>query len=350
MNMSVPEEQPPALTLDTPSVVELEARLRQSLTLRIEDVPEPPNYTPGQSAKVAVLFSGGLDCSLLARLSHEILPLHEPIDLLNVAFENPRVAAARSSEQKAPSSTTLSVYEACPDRMTGRSGHAELQENCPGRVWRFVAIDIPYAETLANRDPVRRLMRPHNTEMDLSIACALYFASRGQGTIHTSTDTNSAPYTTTARVLLSGLGADELFAGYGRHGVAFNRSGFAGLISEIQLDVSRLGQRNLGRDDRVLSHWGRETRFPFLDEDFVAWVLRTPVWEKCGFGLAGVADSETAEARAVASLDAEKMALRLVALRLGLQRVAREKKRAIQFGARTAKMEKGRTKGTDTLG
>ncbi|KAJ5183698.1 hypothetical protein N7492_001314 [Penicillium capsulatum] len=350
MNMSIPEQQPPALALDTPSVVELEARLRQSLTLRIQGVPIPPNYIPDQSAKVAVLFSGGLDCSLLARLSHDLLPLHEPIDLLNVAFENPRVAAARSNQPDAPLSSSLSVYEACPDRMTGRSAHAELQKICPGRAWRFVAIDIPYAETLAHRDLVRRLMRPHNTEMDLSIACALYFASRGQGTIYASSDSNPVSYTTTARVLLSGLGADELFAGYGRHGVAFNRNGFEGLVSEVHLDVSRLGQRNLGRDDRVLSHWGRETRFPFLDEEFVAWVLRAPVWEKCGFGLAGLSNSESADAQAIASLDAEKMALRLVALRLGLQGVAREKKRAIQFGARTAKMEKGRTKGTDTLG
>jgi asparagine synthetase B (glutamine-hydrolysing) len=157
-------------------------------------------------------------------------------------------------------------------------------------------------------------------------------------------------YTTSARVLLSGLGADELFAGYGRHGVSFNRNGFGGLIAEIHLDVSRLGQRNLGRDDRVLSHWGRETRFPFLDEDFVAWTLRMPVWEKCGFGLAEpVASNGEDQAGITAGIDAEKMSLRLVALRLGMQQVAREKKRAIQFGARTAKMEKGRTKGTDAL-
>lgn len=352
MNLAVPKEQPPALKLDTPSIAELEARLRQSLALRIQDVPEPPGYIPGQSAKVAVLFSGGLDCTLLARLSHDILPPHEPIDLLNVAFENPRVAAAANSNQKkSPSSTpSTSIYEVCPDRITGRSAFTELQKICPDRAWRFIAIDIPYTETLAHRDLVRRLMRPHNTEMDLSIACALYFASRGQGTIHSSnTSSDPVSYTTTARVLLSGLGADELFAGYGRHGIAFNRNGFEGLVSEIHLDVSRLGQRNLGRDDRVLSHWGRETRFPYLDEEFVAWVLRAPVWEKCGFGLAKLPDSDSPEAQMIASLDAEKVALRLVALRLHLNSVAREKKRAIQFGARTAKMEKGRTKGTDTL-
>lgn len=190
--------------------------------------------------------------------------------------------------------------------------------------------------------------------MDLSIACALYFASRGQGTCYNSASNPTIAlediYTTSARVLLSGLGADELFAGYGRHGVSFNRSGFEGLIAEIHLDVSRLGQRNLGRDDRVLSHWGRETRFPFLDEDFVAWTLGVPVWEKCGFGLAKpVASNDQNQMATTTGLDAEKMSLRLVALQLGLEKTAYEKKRAIQFGARTAKMEKGRSRGTDAL-
>lgn len=358
MNMEIPSEQPPSLTLDTPFVQELESKLRQSLALRIDDVPEPPGYIRGQSAKVAVLFSGGLDCTLLARLSHDIQPIEEPIDLLNVAFENPRVAAAAaasSNRQNIPPSLSGSTYEACPDRITGRSAYNELQKTCPGRKWRFIAIDVPYTETLAHRDTVKRLMRPHNTEMDLSIACALYFASRGQGIIHDNhieqnspTNINTNAYNSSARVLISGLGADELFAGYGRHGVAFNRSGFEGLVSEIHLDVSRLGQRNLGRDDRILSHWGRETRFPYLDEDFVAWVLRAPVWVKCGFGLASIGEDHIT-GESLAGIDAEKMALRLVALRLGLRNVAREKKRAIQFGARTAKMEKGRTKGTDAL-
>ncbi|KAJ5942351.1 hypothetical protein N7516_002519 [Penicillium verrucosum] len=351
MNTTLPTEQPPALTTDSAFVKELESNLRQSLELRIQNVPEPPGYIAGETAKTAVLFSGGLDCTLLARLSHDILPLNEPIDLLNVAFENPRVAAAaKANQQKSPSSPPpLSIYENCPDRITGRSAHTELQATCPGRTWRFIAIDIPYTETLTHRDQVKRLMRPHNTEMDISIACALYFASRGQGTAQTNPSAQlptpgtppSPLYTTTSRVLLSGLGADELFAGYGRHGVAFNRGGFKDLIAEIDLDVSRLGSRNLGRDDRVLSHWGRETRFPFLDEEFVAWVLQAPVWEKCGFGLPQIDTT--------AGIDSEKLALRLVALRLGLVKVSREKKRAIQFGARTAKMETGRSRGTDAL-
>lgn len=344
MNRARPDIQPPALTVSSPSVAQLETELRRSLEIRIRGVPQ----AECNATKIAVLFSGGLDCTVLARLAHDLLPLDEPIDLLNVSFENPRVAAALKTKD-----ITSSIYENCPDRITGRAGYGELQKVCPGRVWRFVAVDVPFTEFTAHREQVIQLMKPHNTEMDLSIACALYFASRGQGTagwIGGEGSVSEKEYTTTARVLLSGLGADELFAGYGRHGVAFTRNGFAGLIDEIALDVGRLGQRNLGRDDRVLSHWGREARFPFLDEEFVSWATQTPVWERCGFGTTTTTTTTTAQdAGQCDGLDAEKKALRLVALKLGLTQTAREKKRAIQFGARTAKMESGRTKGTSLV-
>ncbi|PIG89957.1 asparagine synthase related protein [Aspergillus arachidicola] len=327
MNRSVPQDVPPQLSLESPCVVELEQRLRMSLALRIQNVRDPPGFTTESNTKVAVLFSGGLDCTILARLSHELLPANESIDLLNVAFENPRVAAAASKEAK-----TGSVYENCPDRITGRSAFAELQAVCPGRNWRFVAIDIPYVETVAHRDTVKRLMRPHNTEMDLSIACALYFASRGQGSALDSHEGNAEPqhYTTPARVLLSGLGADELFAGYARHGMAYSRNGFEGLIDEIDLDVSRLGKRNLGRDNRVIAHWAAKH-----DSHTSMKTSSQPE-----------SDDPT---KSTTGIDPEKRALRLVALKLGMSNVAREKKRAIQFGSRTAKMEKGRVKGTDAL-
>ncbi|KAL4743666.1 asparagine synthase-domain-containing protein [Aspergillus similis] len=339
MNKAIPEGTPSPLTIASSVLRELEDRLRQSLALRIQNIREPP-FAGGDNVKIAVLFSGGLDCTLLARLAHDILPPGETIDLLNVAFENPRVVAAASKGLGQPSS----AYEGCPDRITGRAAFAELQRVCPTRNWRFVAVDIPYVVTITHRDTIKRLMRPHNTEMDLSIACALYFAARGQGTALDSQRPDAKPfqYKTPARVLLSGLGADELFAGYSRHGIAFSRNGYRGLINEIELDVSRLGKRNLGRDNRVIAHWGREARFPYLDEDFVAWVVRTPVWEKCGFGVPGSPPID-------AGIDSEKKALRLLALKLGLENVSREKKRAIQFGSRTAKMEKGKTKGTDAL-
>jgi asparagine synthetase B (glutamine-hydrolysing) len=353
MNRTLPSTDPPSLSLSSPCVQILGQELRRSVEIRVRNIPQLGCGSPGADAKVAVLFSGGLDCTLLARLSHDALPKEESIDLINVAFENPRVTAALKAkhEKENGKEPMPSIYESCPDRITGRAGHAELQKVCPDRVWRFIAVNVPFSEFTAHRDEVIQLMRPHNTEMDLSIACALYFASRGQGTVATvySGDT-TATYTTTARVLLSGLGADELFAGYGRHGIAFARKGFQGLIDEIDLDVGRLGKRNLGRDDRVISNWGREARFPFLDEEFVSWATQTPVWERCGFGAAKAESTPIDELDQIAeSLDSEKKSLRLLALKLGMVQTAQEKKRAIQFGSRTAKMESGRSKGTQTI-
>lgn len=44
------------------------------------------------------------------------------------------------------------------------------------------------------------------------------------------------PYTSTARVLLNGLGSDELLGGYGRHRTAFNTGGWQAVIEEV-LDI-----------------------------------------------------------------------------------------------------------------
>jgi len=160
--------------------------------------------------------------------------------------------------------------------------------------------------------------------MDLSIACALYFAARGSGIAFSNFEPTPKAYNTPARVLLSGLGADELFGGYTRHATAWARRGFTGLIDELQLDVDRLGKRNLGRDDRIISHWGREARFPYLDEVLVKWAVECPIWEKCGFQTDALVEPETP------NLEPGKKVLRLLADELGMHSVAQEKKRAVR--------------------
>jgi asparagine synthetase B (glutamine-hydrolysing) len=173
---------------------------------------------------------------------------------------------------------------------------------------------------MAHRQEVISLIHPHNTEMDLSIAYALYFAARGQGECYSLFEEPPHSYSTAARVLLSGLGADELFGGYVRHATAFARNGYAGLAEELKLDVNRLGKRNLGRDDRVLAHWSREVRFPYLDEALVRWAIEIPVWEKCDF------ENRLLELQ----IEPGKRILRLLADQLGMTGVAREKKRAVR--------------------
>ncbi|KAJ3044608.1 hypothetical protein HDV00_001534 [Rhizophlyctis rosea] len=204
----------------------MEANLAEAVKLRIDTIP-PPSET---SARLGVLFSGGLDCICLAALADKFLPPGEPCDLLNVAFENPRVnktkanasAGAEQSSGKKKSkkklnpnnatdsvstAPTLSMYDV-PDRKTGRMGARELAALFPGRPWRFVEIDVPYAEAVATRERVLELMKPLDTVMDLSIAIAFWFAARGVGHVK-GEDGTPVPYVSRAKVLFSGLGADE---------------------------------------------------------------------------------------------------------------------------------------------
>jgi asparagine synthetase B (glutamine-hydrolysing) len=144
MNLALPLEQC-HLDSNTSSVRQLELHLQRSLKLRVLNIPNPPKSQHANEAKLAILFSGGLDCTVLARMAHDLLPPKDHIDLLNVAFENLRViqaaVKAKASGNYISEVTDIdSAYESCPDRITGRKALRELRHACPGRVWRFVAV------------------------------------------------------------------------------------------------------------------------------------------------------------------------------------------------------------------
>ena len=85
-------------------------------------------------------------------VSHRHVPIDEPIDLLNVAFENPRKMLVRTdgsvggmpkrqNEQKLREPTDytkVAVDYSVPDRLTGLQELEELRRVCPGRIWNFV--------------------------------------------------------------------------------------------------------------------------------------------------------------------------------------------------------------------
>ncbi|KAL0950911.1 hypothetical protein HGRIS_007670 [Hohenbuehelia grisea] len=313
-------------------------RLDRSVLLRVHDIPDQPNYHKGQ-AKVALLFSGGIDSTVLAYFAHKNLPIDEPIDLLNVAFENPhKLKFANGPQKQRKKNKQLDpqplVPYMVPDRVTGLQELEELRRLCPGRVWNFVEVNVPYEESVAHRPIVEALMWPSNTVMDLSLALALYFASRGIGQVRSAPDAEPMPYTSPARVILSGLGSDELLGGYGRHRAAYNSGGWQAVIEELQLEIDRIPLRNLGRDDRVISCHGKETRHPFLSLSILDFVTALPVHHKLDPRLEmGVG---------------EKMLLRLAAWKLGLVEASERKKRAMQFGSHSARME-GERGGTAAL-
>jgi asparagine synthase (glutamine-hydrolysing) len=75
------------------------------------------------------------------------------------------------------------------------------------------------------------------------------------------------------KVVLTGEGADELFAGYDylrEFGAA------ADLQAELERTVRSLHNLNLQRCDRVTMAHGLEARVPFLDAEVIRWALRLP--------------------------------------------------------------------------
>jgi asparagine synthetase B (glutamine-hydrolysing) len=222
----------------------------------------------------------------VAALAARHTPAGQPIDLVNVAF------ARGTAEGSAAANFDT------PDRRGALAGLAELRRLAPARRWRLILVDRSLGAAIAERDAVLALMHPAATVMDFTIGAALYFAAAAVGTLHDNGAPEAEPgagpepepgpeskavpepapaaagrqVRSAARVVLSGLGADEQLAGYkGRHRNCFGRpadagGGWAGLAAELAFDAGRLWLRNLGRDDRLISAHGREARFPYLDE------------------------------------------------------------------------------------
>jgi asparagine synthase (glutamine-hydrolysing) len=81
------------------------------------------------------------------------------------------------------------------------------------------------------------------------------------------------------KVVLTGEGADELFAGYD---YMREFSDPTALQSELERTVRSLHNLNLQRCDRVTMAHAVEARVPFLDRNVIAWALRVPPAAKQG--------------------------------------------------------------------
>ncbi|KFP57714.1 Asparagine synthetase domain-containing protein 1, partial [Cathartes aura] len=311
---------------------------------KTREVPGMPN----RKAHVAVLFSGGIDSMVIAALADKHVPLEEPIDLLNVAFMIKEQAKQKGTTKKctnqevqldllpcqgldAKTSAHLSCFDV-PDRITGRAGLKELEAINPSRTWNFVEINVTLEELKKMRQQcINHLIYPLDTVLDDSIGCAIWFASRGEGFI--SNQGELKPYKSPAKVVLTGIGADEQLAGYSRHRVCFKKYGLEGLNKELEMELDRISSRNLGRDDRIIGDHGKEARFPFLDEDVVSFLNSLPITEKADLTLP----------RGIG----EKLILRLAAKEFGLTASTILPKRAVQFGSRIAKLESNSEKASD---
>ena len=132
--------------------------------------------------------------------------------------------------------------------------------------------------------------------------------------------------------MFSGLGADEVWAGYSRYKTAALRGGLTALQAEMSLDLDRLWHRNMGRDDRAISVHGKEARFPFLDRAVQTWLReRVPDMDATDGACTLYA---TNEQRGMG----DKRLLRRIALEcFDLGHAGTFEKRAIHFGTKIAK-------------
>lgn len=79
------------------------------------------------------------------------------------------------------------------------------------------------------------------------------------------------------KVVLTGEGADELFAGY----AYLSRYNDGDLLHrELRQITKRLHHTNLQRVDRMTMAHGLEARVPFLDQEMIAWAMRIPPYFK----------------------------------------------------------------------
>ncbi len=127
------------------------------------------------------------------------------------------------------------------------------------------------------------------------------------------------------KVIFSGLGSEEIFAGYERHKGANN------INKECVSGLLKMYERDTYRDDVVSMYNGLELRTPFLDLNLVKYALRIPAKYK----IKG---------------EMSKAILREVALMSGMKKeFALRKKRAAQYGSNFHKAIKKLSKGHDGI-
>ena len=112
------------------------------------------------------------------------------------------------------------------------------------------------------------------------------------------------------KVIFSGLGSEELFAGYQRHKNALD------INKECLSGLRQMYERDLYRDDVISMYNNLEIRLPFLDKDLASYALKIPGRRKIAEGK-------------------EKFVLRKLAESKGLpSSVVWRKKKAAQYGSK----------------
>ena len=313
-------------------------KLRQSIRKKLNDII---NLNKNKNYTLGISFSGGLDSTLLAY--YTLLETNENIniDLFNLSFD-----------------------KSSPDRITGIISYKELIDKFPNRKINLILIDKNYKEDITPnfQQKILNLIFPRNTHMDFNISAAKYFSTNKTGFLVDKTklikyfENNEKivnedlikksdektyqnniitkkiqnfeyekftfmekKYNSEVKIILDGLGADEIFGGYLRY-----KNG--DIENQMKRDLDRLWLRNCGRDERVCGENLVELRFPYLDKDLMKF-------------LGSIEDMKQIVDFDKPRGEGEKYLLRKVAKDIaGFKLSYKFEKRAIQFGTRIAHM------------
>lgn len=138
-------------------------------------------------ARVGILFSGGIDCTILARLSDAIIDGKLPIDLINVSFE--KIVRGKHS------AGTEHIDYNTPDRISAKNSLDELKLLCPDRKWNLIEVNVTrkeLEEVLRNR--ISHLVYPLTSVLDESLGAVLWFGANANDRV------TAHPFYSTCRV------------------------------------------------------------------------------------------------------------------------------------------------------
>ncbi|MBY8996583.1 MAG: asparagine synthetase B [Candidatus Thorarchaeota archaeon] len=183
----------------------------------------------GRDTACGVLFSGGVDSSLVAVLAAR--------QCENTILVTTRSKGAHDDTAATEAATRL-----------GLPLHTvELNSEI---IWETLPEVIYSIET--------------SRQMDVEIALPFYLASKKAAEEGCTT-------------VVSGQGPDELFAGYAKHVKTYTEKGPDSLAEQLWKEVSITHETNIERDDRAIAAHGVESFFPYLDQLFVHNSLSVPV-------------------------------------------------------------------------